>query len=105
MTGADQLLFCGNPFVIKQIKEIGRRIALEFRAEKSAHERPQATYATGSKFGAEYLTRTGLAIQRCQSGMATGDAELVERRILTDADLRALKTTAWRSVKYGKWNA
>ncbi len=24
VTGANQLLFCGNPFIIKQIKEIGR---------------------------------------------------------------------------------
>ena len=34
VTGANQLLFEGEQFVIKQIKEIGRRIALEFRAER-----------------------------------------------------------------------
>ena len=34
VTGADQILFEGCPFVIKQIKEIGRRQALEFRAER-----------------------------------------------------------------------
>jgi SPP1 family predicted phage head-tail adaptor len=34
VTGADQILFEGQPFVIKQIKEIGRRKALEFRAER-----------------------------------------------------------------------
>jgi SPP1 family predicted phage head-tail adaptor len=32
--GADQILFEGQPFVIKQIKELGRRQALEFRAER-----------------------------------------------------------------------
>lgn len=34
VTAADQILFEGNPFVIKQIKEIGRRKALEFRTER-----------------------------------------------------------------------
>jgi head-tail adaptor len=34
VTGADQIVFEGQPFVIKQIKEIGRRKALEFRAER-----------------------------------------------------------------------
>lgn len=34
VTGADQIVFEGEPFVIKQIKEIGRRKALEFRAER-----------------------------------------------------------------------
>ena len=34
VTGADQILFEDEPYVIKQIKEIGRRIALEFRAER-----------------------------------------------------------------------
>lgn len=34
VTASDQILFEGNPFVIKQIKEIGRRRALEFRTER-----------------------------------------------------------------------
>jgi len=34
VTAADQIVFEDQPFVIKQIKELGRRQALEFRAER-----------------------------------------------------------------------
>lgn len=31
---ANQIVYCGDAYQIKQIKEIGRRVALEFRAER-----------------------------------------------------------------------
>lgn len=34
VTAADRISYEGRPFVLKQIKEIGRRKALEFRAER-----------------------------------------------------------------------
>jgi SPP1 family predicted phage head-tail adaptor len=34
VTAADRIFYEGQPFTVKQIKEIGRRKALEFRAER-----------------------------------------------------------------------